>query len=475
MEINLPPPTPIPPQQLQSLVRNWQVGQVVQATVAKQPSSQSAILQIGNLQIQAVTSAPLPPGQQITAEIIKLGNRPILQLQLPSTTIGQTQTTSTSMTSVRIELLPATAVATRATTATTPASQATPPSQPQSSPIEQALKLALPKQASMSPLMANIAWISSGKGTTLTLPPLITQISKELLNALPDKNRIAQPGVMRQAILDSGVFLENKLTKLPPETMARDIKQLLTETSRQAKPESEAQTGKQASTADKLGNDVKLALIKMIGTIRQVSATPQTQARPTQPATSERLPELPFTPPTLPQGHPKPQRTPAPSLIVVSNVLQALQELGKQAEASLARTQLHQIASTPTPDNNPQWALELPIRNNNQIDIFDMVIEDEQSRDEDDQPQHRWSIMLAFDLPGLGPVHAKLQLIDNKVNTTFWAEHPQTSRLFNEHIEELRRRFRDSGIEAAELRCIEGTPPPSQAGKQPHVVLDVNV
>ncbi len=456
MEINKPSPTSVPPRLIQSLTRNWQLGQFIQATVTKQTTPSTVILQIGKLQIPASSSSPLPVGLQLSAEVIKLGHRPILQLQMKSLS-SITNTIPSNNAPQRIELqlgmIPIKKAGSLQKT-TTPS--------PIVTPLEHALKQLMPKQTSMSALLANVVWINSGKAAALALPPVIAQLSKELLNSLPEKARINQPGVLKRAILNSGVFLENKLVKLAVESTNQGGIQHLNQANHLA-------TGK-------IDTDLKVALLRLANTIKQVIAiTPkQTQSSPALNASLQQTMPAAVAA-TLPNSHPQPQASVAASLANISNVLALLQELGKQAESSLARTQLHQMASTTTAadSNINQWALELPIRNNQQVDIFDILITDEENQADEDEEKHRWSVSLAFDLPGLGPVHTKLQLINNKIVTTFWAERIKTRALFSEHQDELLKRYRENGVETAGFHCFQGSPPASSKIKQTRLMLDI--
>ena len=85
------------------------------------------------------------------------------------------------------------------------------------------------------------------------------------------------------------------------------------------------------------------------------------------------------------------------------------------------------------------------------------------------------TISLAFDLDGLGPVYAKLKMIDNKISTTFWAKDTETTQLFNQNLDNLRQRYHQAGLESSELCCYPGTPPASPTSNLPHIVLDINV
>ncbi len=498
MEINGPPPPLVTPRLLQASVNTWQVGQVLQAVVVKQAAPQSVILQVNNQQLQADTNVSLTAGQRLELTVAQTGDKPVLQARLltptatstpPATTTpdskSQAQNAAAKVTKSSTMLNSSSTQGTRSSDNISPQSSLPPtrsaPSAPQAAPattestINNLMKQALPKQASMTSLLANIAWLNNQTSQTTPLPKSILDIVKQLYKEIPAKENLTESKQVKQSINNSGIFLENKLQKTATDKTGGNLNQVIKE-SLLAKPDkagaSPANTG-----LEKIGTDLKASLLRLLGTINQVArTTPKQSSHTAAILPSTNTPALPFTLPTMrgnaPQAQPKVETN---LQTVQGNFPLLLLELGKQTEAALARTQLHQAASLPAGEQtNINLAFELPIRNNEQLDLFDVLIEEEKPNEQDEEDnKHPWSITLAFDLEGLGPVHAKLKLVENKISTLFWAERAETSQLFNQHLSDLVQRFQQSGLEADELHCFQGTPPGAAGNTMPHIVLDV--
>jgi hypothetical protein len=471
MEINGPPPITLTPRQLQATIDAWQVGQIMQARVVKQASPQAVILQVNNQQLLAETNVSLPAGQRLELIVAQLGEKPVLQARLLGNPPGAPPTTPQAGTTA------ATASAARSTaevppqavTATGSPATARPQAAPQAA-INTILKQALPKQASMANLLANIAQLNQ-PGRAALLPAPVETIVKRLFQQLPAADKVSNPQQLKQAITNSGVFLENKLNKGSDDKTANALKEVLKQTLQAA------ETKPEASRPSATGTDLKASLLRLLSAVQQTSRVTAPKGSPLQPdsAAQTKLLPLPFTPPPLRGQLPQPQAKTEATLQQLGSLQLQLLELGRQTEAAVARTHLHQAASMPGGDQTVNtWALELPLRNGQQVDLFDMVIEEETGGDrEDQQDGHPWSITLAFDLDGLGPVYARLRLLNDKISTLFWAERPETTRLFNQHLNELMQRYRDNGLEPAELHCFQGPPPGSSGHNTPQIVLDV--
>ena len=462
MEINGPPPSsPLSARQAQSAISAWQIGQIFRAVVVKQNSPQSVILQVNQQQLQAETSVPLSTGQRLELNVVQLGDKPVLQARLltpaPATPSASTTTPST-----------AAGTQTAATTSTTPpAPHPQTQSQTQNTSIQlqanNLMKLALPKQASMTSLLANIAWLNNPATRLPPLPSPVLTIIKQLYNNLPTKEKLTNSAEVKQSVLNSGIFMENKLKKIAKPEGGGKTSQALQQS---------LQTTPNTTQA---GTDLKSTLLRLLSAIQNTKQATPSQAPHTAQASQALTPPLPYTPPTLRGNAPQPQKKMEANLpAALGNLQLLLLELGKQSEATLARTQLHQAASLPGNEQSGQsLAFELPIRNNQQIDVFDIVIEEEKQNQHDDEEQrHTWSVSLAFDLEGLGPLHAKLRLVENKVSSLFWAEREETTQLLNQHLANLSQRYHQAGLEATELHCFNGAPP-DKSSKMPHIVLDV--
>ena len=469
MEINGPPLPQLNARQAPSAIGAWKIGQIFQAVVVRQHTPQSVILQVNQQQLEAETKVPLSTGQRLELNVIQLGDKPVLQARL-LTSPASPQNTPTPPPPVSSATTPVNSSGTQSTSATpagsaTLAPQTSTPSNSVQPQANQLMKLALPKQASMTSLLANVAWLNNPATQLPPLPSPVLMIIKQLYNNLPTKEKLTNATEIKQGMLNSGIFMENKLKKIArPEAKERSSQTM-------------QQSLSAPSNSTQAGADLKSTLLRLLNVIQSVKRTTPTQTAQGQPVLQSQITNtaLPFTPPTLRGSPPQPQQRMEANLpAALGNLQLLLLELGKQSEATLARTQLHQVASMPGGEQTSQsMAFELPIRNNQQIDVFDIVIEQEKQHEHDDEEHnHAWSINLAFDLDGLGPLHARLKLVDNKVSSLFWAEREETTALLNQHIANLSERYRQAGLEATELHCFSGTPPNTSTA-MPHIVLDV--
>jgi hypothetical protein len=135
----------------------------------------------------------------------------------------------------------------------------------------------------------------------------------------------------------------------------------------------------------------------------------------------------------------------------------------QQAEAALARIQLHQLAALPREGERGllEWLFELPIRRGEDLDLWSMRIfsQHRQQQQESRQQGRSWSVQLAFELPGLGSMQVQVQLAGDRVSTRFWAEHQDTLPLLRRHMHELRRALSEAGLDVGELECQAGPRP----------------
>jgi hypothetical protein len=304
---------------------------------------------------------------------------------------------------------------------------------------QSALREALPRQTGMAPLLSNLNWIATQQSEQArSFPPPVVAAARELLNKLANSDQITQSNVLKAAIANSGLLLEHKLVdpqrRENPDEFNRDLKTLL---------------------------------------LRLLSVTTQSQPRsiqqpdmPTSPnvtMTTSPSPLLSVASAALPPPqHLTPKAEPAAeaTLQQLSNLLQAMHELGRQTEGSLARIQLQQLNSLPQPDQSTLlWSFDLPIRHQGHVDIFQFFVEGEASSEKKQHRKKRWAVTVAFDLKELGPAYARLGMEDEAVSATFWAERQETTTLIHQHLDELGQRFRRAGIEPNALQCFCGSPP----------------
>jgi hypothetical protein len=113
-------------------------------------------------------------------------------------------------------------------------------------------------------------------------------------------------------------------------------------------------------------------------------------------------------------------------------------------------------------DIRPQWLMELPIKHSDGVDVFDIRIQPdaEQQGRSDKDPTHPWTVMLAFNLDGLGPVRAQISLFNGQISSYWWAEQVDTVQLFHQHLSFLENRLQHAGVPFQQLVCECGIPEP---------------
>jgi len=196
----------------------------------------------------------------------------------------------------------------------------------------------------------------------------------------------------------------------------------------------------------------------------------------TLPATATQLPSSSTThvpaslnpPPPFPGVIPTPQASVQATLDLLNRLGNLRLDLLQQTEAALARVQLSQLASLPREGERGlvEWLFDIPVRRADDIDFWSARMlreKDDQSSEADDDAG--WSVQLAFDLPGLGPMQAQIQLQGERVSTHFWASNTDTLPLLRENLHELRSSFNEVGLEVGDIDCQAGQIP--RPGKPP--------
>jgi hypothetical protein len=332
---------------------------------------------IGQRQYLAHAATPLPIGETVQLKVVQPGDQPILQR------LGNP---------------------------------------PQSGPAYlQVLRTALPRQGSMTPLLANLAWLAKAPpGQTASMPPALIETAKTLFSALPDSSLLPNPGTLKNAIANSGNFYEARLADTLLAGQTRLPQQ-----------------------------DLKEALLKLAALMEQIPQADQT-AQTTQ--NSSAPPPLAHTAPTA-----QPQ-TPA-TLARLDTAPNAPHELSQQVEASLARIELAQIRNLPDPTHpGLNLLVEVPLRDGDHADVFHLQIQEEE-HGAAEAVTKSWAVTVAFELAELGPIHAKLWLQDDALSANLWVEKSETHQMLEENIDDLLGQFSDKGLEVANVCCFEGQPP----------------
>lgn len=353
----------------------WRVGQVLNATVIETAARGAITLRINNTLIQAQSQLPVSPGQQLSLQVANAGKQTVLKVIEPATLTD---------------------------------------------PLTQALRVALPRQAALPPLLANLAWLAA-PSEKAQLSPAVTQLASQLFNNLASAASATTAQGLKDALYNSGPFLENKL----------------------------------AHAADQQGlkNDVKAGLLRLLEGLHAESVRGQNSS---SQSSATQQPPLP--------GSPLQAQPTVPASLAALSHSGAAAELTRQTEGALARLQLNQLTSLPTTEHPaPLWTLELPLRHNGRADLLHMRIEQDQTAKRSNTQNASWTVSLGLDLDGLGPLHARITLAGERVSTTLWAERGETVALLDKHIDELYHGLARAGLKTDTIRCQQGEPPRTTA------------
>jgi len=477
----------------QAVVDAWKVGQLVNATAVTTPKNGQATINIGGALLAAQTQFPVKPGQPLQLEVSSLAAMTVLKLAtnttnstgkptaVPPTTISlpaqpnlikQLQPGNQLMARVQ---LPADNQSTRAVLeladnrvavqlsqplpanigqplkleVVNPGAIAalkilTPPTSTNDS-IPQALRATLPRQAPLPPLLANLALIAqntshpvlpNGPRLSPPLPQTVVELTRAMVDHMPRPGTMSTADGVKQAMAQSGLFLEAKLAQTAQQTPLQQNMNPLTAP---------------------IPLDFKGGLLGLLVTL--LGLVKSTPGNATTPGTS---------PPLASHSTTAAQATLNQSM----NLQQALTELLRSVESGLARVQLNQlVSSAPEEDGKRSWVMELPMRSDEHIDLIQLCIEKEKQQ-HGKKETVLWAVTLSLTPKGLGPVQVRVSLANNIINTSFWSENPNTTAFIHENLPILKRRYREVGLTVGTLHAREGkAPTPTSADDYLHHTL----
>ncbi len=398
-----------------SVLKNMQPGQQFQASVLSDTSQNLVRLKIGVTEFIAQTQVSLRANQKITLDVIKSGEMPELRLVREAEIRNYQADILRSILPKQIPMqrLYANLQAVYTTILRSlPQPGADPKLQQPASTLQPLQNVSgLPKAGITDKEVLQLLQNLTSKGTG-TQPALADRVGPQLIQAarnilaavIPNSGNIT-PAQLRQAILGYGLFMEAQLAagQPPGASFKGDLLQLLFQIANLLK-------------ADK-------------------------QHLPTQQATASQ--------PSTPQ--------------VESGLIKLLEILFRHAEGSLARVHLNQLASLPSEESGRHvWQFEVPIRHQEHVDSFMIRLEQEQTKNRDNDAKPIWYVTLTFDIDPLGPVKAKISMHEDEVSTMFLAEKKESAELLNKRMAELSKAFTNSGLNVGKLFARHGDAQPEK-------------
>ncbi len=191
-------------------------------------------------------------------------------------------------------------------------------------------------------------------------------------------------------------------------------------------------------------------------------------------ATAERRPPPETGPDAEPphrDGSPSAIRPALPRLEPDAEPRMVAGALVREADQTVERSRLHQLASLPDPKpleaTRQHLSFELPLALGQQTAIAGFRIERDKgrARNADNRPVDSWGVRFAIDADGLGPVQAHLRLTGQAVSVSLWAEDVGTRQRFLDALPTLEAALAENALDIGELMILGGRPaeakPPS--------------
>ncbi len=394
----------------------------------------------------------------------------------------------------------------------------------------QALSFTLDKQLPLQQGFQQLTQLlNQTKTTTASTDNLKTleAIKSILVNNLPKLSDIISPNnesknmqnqVIKQSLLDSGLFLEKtllsqpeklqlfkeKLISLESSLIQNQTKKTHTPTGSGSKileayspaiekiqqtidkllqlsaHTSDTSSSRHTATSPAAINDLKANLIALTSSLSKQLSSELSPAELksifTSSITEDFLPS-PFAFPIL--NH--------TNLATSSKVLFDKQELStgqilKLLAGMIHKLQFNQLQSvlqSSTGNENTlqqSWFFELPVLHSNQsIQTFNFRIDKEQddanTEDVNQQEQAiQWKLLLSFDLDALGPVYVLVKLSQNHISSELWADKDSTLSLLQQESGYFRTQLEKIGLEVDEVLCKKGQPNQTTTKLDRHLV-----
>ncbi len=296
----------------------------------------------------------------------------------------------------------------------------------------------LAENTPLKPMLESIRYIATRPSLRpAPLPAEVNVAVRQLFQQIPGTSQLKTAEQVKNHVHNSGLLLENKIRQ-PIEALLQKVhihrvSELNTQLAKILRPQ--------------LQNDLGAQLHRIAGLLRAAQPAENT------PATASTNPPQPTHP------HPGSAESTGTSLQNISQRDEALQIFSRQVESSLAhlqQQQLHHLNEAQA--GRPLWTLELPIRDGQDIDLFELRIEEDASSANSEEADKKiWNLTLQFDLQGLGKVKAHVKMQNEHISTRFYSENPQTLALFNQHLEYLRNRFNYNGLQVDSIDCARAS------------------
>lgn len=355
----------------------------------------------GPLPAPTATPAPAPASPQAPM--------PLASLTAPAATSVAGMRPPHSGEPQRPAIMPAPALPPRQAAPREPSAERLVPAMPMtdtaaSRSVQPHLQALLPRQQDPTRLAALLQALQPALASTPSSP--LQAAAAHVLASLPNAEKLTTPAAIMQMLQNSGLLHE-------------------------------------AMPAGRATSDLKAALLQLLA------------HAPTElPAGSQR--------PVAAAGHVQPLRHDDISgLLQKQETSSLLLMLAAEAEPVLSRLETHQLMHLQQRDGqHQQWLFELPMRHGQNIDVWQLHIDQDERRQAQDETTHgsSWTLTLSVDFPETGALMIRLGLTGSHLHAHFHAESAATHQRIQAWLPELQEALTQRGVPEPTLTCQRGLP-----------------
>ncbi|MGZ4956566.1 MAG: flagellar hook-length control protein FliK, partial [Methylobacter sp.] len=301
-----------------------------------------------------------------------------------------------------------------------------------------------------------------------SVPQALKDIAAKIVQNLPPKEQLITSQGLKQAITNSGLFLEAKLpTALSQVELIKELPQLIRNESvpqslqRIAAEILQNLTQKQPSTTGSVPEQT-MVNSKPIPDVELVSSKLNPPNTGDSTSKAGALIDTGFIAEDFKGNLLKfiqaLKQEIAQSEQPLNQVdLDLLKNLQHKTENTVAKLVLDQLTSLPKEDSPKQlWIIDIPFIDRQQAES--VRIEVQQDKENKQQSgSSDWSVNITITPPALGTIHCIVSYRNDVVNTFFKSQNTQTTELIKHNLDYLKTQLEDSGLKTGHMDAHDGT------------------
>lgn len=316
--------------------------------------------------------------------------------------------------------------------------------------ISQALKNIAPQESSITPLLKNINYVATRPA--IRPAPLAIDVNaavRDIFKQIPSPFNLKTASQIKNQLQNSGLFVESKIKN-----------QLFTAMQTlQTKKTTSIQAQLNANIKPLLEQDLG-AQLHRLATIIKTHIYPDSNVASSVKPTIKNEPQIHTqtnVPTNAKAATQQASRTAEQaSLQNINQREEAMQTFLRQVESSLTHLQQTQLQNlNESQGGRPLWLMELPIKDGQDIDLFELRISEEEEQQTEGEAKKIWNVTLQFNLAGLGKVRSHIKMQNDFISANFFSEKSQTLTLFQKHFDFLRGRLNYNGLNVGNIECTQ--------------------